>query len=73
MLERRIGQEIRNFLNSDRRLKEERYAIPQALVFCNENITCRDKITYLPIYMIGFLEKEKIEEYIYSIDLSALQ
>ena len=42
-------------------------------MFCNENITCRDKITYLPIYMLGFLEKEKIEEYIYSIDLSALQ
>ena len=57
----------------DNVLKDERYAIPQAFVFCNENITCRDKITYLPIYMIGFLEKEKIEEYIYSIDLSALQ
>ena len=57
----------------DNVLKDERYAIPQALVFCNENITCSDKITYLPIYMIGFLEKEKIEEYIYSIDLSALQ
>jgi hypothetical protein len=32
-----------------------------------------DKIVYLPIYMIGFLENEKIDEYIYSIDLSALQ
>lgn len=57
----------------DNVLKDERYAIPQAFVFCNENITYRDKITYLPIYMIGFLEKEKIEEYIYSIDLSVLQ
>lgn len=57
----------------DNVLKDERYAIPQAFVFCNENITYRDKITYLPIYMIGFLEKEKIEKYIYSIDLSALQ
>ena len=57
----------------DNVLKDERYAIPQALVFCNENISVAEKITYLPIYMIGFLEKEKIEEYIYSIDLSALQ
>lgn len=57
----------------DNVLKDERYAIPQALVFCNENISTVDKIVYLPIYMIGFLEKEKIEEYIYSIDLSALQ
>lgn len=38
-----------------------------------ENISSQEKITYLPIYLIGFLEKEKIEEYIYSIDLSALQ
>lgn len=57
----------------DNVLKEERYAIPQAFVFCYENISTQEKITYLPIYMIGFLEKEKIEEYIYSIDLSALQ
>ena len=57
----------------DNVLKEERYAIPQAFVFFNENISTQEKITYLPIYMIGFLEKEKIEEYIYSIDLSAPQ
>lgn len=57
----------------DNVLKEERYAIPQAFVFCNKNISTQEKIVYLPIYMIGFLEKEKIEEYIYSIDLSALQ
>ena len=57
----------------DNVLKDERYAIPQALVFCNENLSTVDKIVYLPIYMIGFLENEKIDEYIYSIDLSALQ
>lgn len=57
----------------DNVLKDERYAIPQALVFCNENISTVDKIVYLPIYMIGFVENEKIDEYIYSIDLSALQ
>lgn len=57
----------------DNVLKEERYAIPQAFVFCNKNISTQEKSAYLPIYMIGFLEKEKIEEYIYSIDLSALQ
>lgn len=57
----------------DNVLKDERYAVPQALVFCNENISTVDKIVYLPIYMIGFLENEKKDEYIYSIDLSALQ
>ena len=48
----------------DNVLKDERYAVPQALVFCNENISTVDKIVYLPIYMIGFLENEKIDEYI---------
>ena len=43
-------------------MKDERYAIPQAFVFCNKNISTQEKIAYLPIYMIGFLEKEKIEE-----------
>ena len=57
----------------DNVLKDERYAVPQALVFCNENISTVDKIVYLPIYMIRCLENEKIDEYIYSIDLSALQ
>lgn len=37
----------------DNVLKDERYAVPQALVFCNENISTVDKIVYLPIYKIG--------------------
>lgn len=43
----------------DNVLKEEKYAIPQAFVFCNKNISTQEKIAYLPIYMIGFLEKRK--------------
>lgn len=54
-------------------LGDEKYAIPQAMVFCNENVSVNGKVEYLPIYMIGFLEKKTPEDYIYSLDLSALQ
>lgn len=72
-LEIKSGKSYTRHNGLDNVLRDERYAIPQALVFCNENVTSKEKITYLPIYMVGFLEKEKIEEYIYSIDLSAIQ
>ena len=73
ILEIKSGKTYTRHNALDNVLKDERYAIPQALVFCNENISSLGKVTYLPIYMIEFLEKEKIEEYIYSIDLSVLQ
>ena len=50
------------------------YAIPEAYVFHNGNVSTAGKITYLPIYMLMFVEKKKIEgDLIYKLDLSALQ
>lgn len=48
------------------------YAIPQALVFCNDNVTVSDNVVYLPIYMITYLKKESIGDIIYDIDLKGL-
>ena len=31
----------------------------EALVFANCNISKKDKITYLPVYMVMFLEKDE--------------
>ena len=50
------------------------YAIPEAYVFHNGNVSVSDKISYYPIYMLMFVEKEKAEEpMIYKLDLGALQ
>lgn len=58
----------------DHVLENERYAIKQAIVFCNENIQTKGNIMYCPIYLVGFLEKQTLEEdYIYTLDLSILQ
>lgn len=48
------------------------YNIPQAYVLCNDNVKQVGKITYLPIYMLMFLEKEQLLPSQYKIDLSGL-
>ena len=54
-------------------LNNSRYAIPEAYVFCNDNVKRREKVVYYPIYMITFLEKEEPEEeMIYKPDFSVL-
>ena len=50
------------------------YAIPEAYVFHNGNVSTAGKVAYLPIYMLMLVEKEKsAAERIYRIDLSMLQ
>ena len=48
------------------------YAIPRAIVFCNDNVSMSDNIVYLPIYMVTFLKKEEIGEVIYDLDLEGI-
>lgn len=56
------------------RAGESGYAIPEAYVFHNGNVSTAGKVAYLPIYMLMLVEKEKsAAEMIYRIDLSMLQ
>ena len=48
------------------------YAIPQAFVFCNDNVSINGNIYYLPIYMVAFLRKETIGDVVYSVDLNGI-
>jgi len=32
-----------------------------------------DKITYFPIYMIGFIQKTQIQNWVYKVDLTSIQ
>lgn len=48
------------------------YAIPRAIVFCNDNVSISGNIVYLPIYMVTFLKKEEIGEVIYDLDLEGI-
>lgn len=54
-------------------MKNPRYDIPKAYVFCNENVKEVGDIIYYPVYMISFLYKEsEPEDMIYKPDLSVL-
>lgn len=54
--------------------KNEAYDIPKGIVLCNDNLKTERNTTYLPIYMVTLLRQEqKQEEFIYTLDLSALQ
>lgn len=54
-------------------LANQQYAIPQAMVLCNQNIEVEEKIVYMPIYMLMFLKKKEISDTIYPFDLSGLK
>lgn len=48
------------------------YDVPQAYVFCQENIHTKEKIIYYPIYMITFFENIQAEEKVYRFDLTGI-
>lgn len=55
-------------------LSTANYGIEKAFVFCNENVRADENVTYYPIYMLMFLEKEsESEDFIYKPDFSVLK
>lgn len=48
------------------------YDLPEAVVFCNDNLRVEGKLVYAPIYMVMFLEKSNDLPAYYKIDLSVL-
>lgn len=51
----------------------EEYDLPEALVLNNDNLSVDGRITYVPVYMVMFLEKEKLAAQIYKIELDGLK
>lgn len=54
-------------------MDNEEYAIPNAIVFCQENIQIKNRLVYLPIYMLMFLQHEQNNELTYQFDLTGLK
>ena len=53
-------------------VKNEQYAVNQAFVFCQDNVSVREKAVYLPIYMLMFLDQPKLDNLIVKFDLTGL-
>ena len=54
-------------------MDNEEYAIPKAFVFCQENIQVKNRLVYLPIYMLMFLQHEQNNDLTYQFDLTGLK
>lgn len=55
-------------------MANEHYGIPAAYVFHNGNVSTSQRVTYYPIYMLMFVQKEKLpEDMIYRLDLDVLK
>lgn len=50
----------------------DEYDLPEALVLNNDNLTVKGSVSYLPVYMVMFLEKKGVASIEYKIDLSGL-
>lgn len=49
------------------------YKLPEAIIFCNDNLHVDNRLVYAPVYMVMFLEKSNAVPTSYKIDLSMLQ
>lgn len=50
----------------------EEYDLPEALVLNNDNLSVDGRITYVPVYMVMFLEKGDAAPIEYKVDLGSL-
>ena len=53
-------------------LANPEYNISKALVLCNNNLKVSGKVTYLPIYMVMFLQNSVLPSFVYKVDLEGL-
>jgi hypothetical protein len=53
-------------------MQNAEYAIPEAIVFCQDNVKAVEKTIYLPIYMLMFLQQPKLDDLIVKFDLTGL-
>lgn len=73
-LEIKSGKDYTRHAALNHVLNVNNYNISQAMVFCNDNVSCNGKIIYYPVYMIMFLKKQQnMEDIIYAPDFSALR
>jgi len=48
------------------------YNLKEALVLCNDKLLIKNKIYYVPIYMVMFIKKNTTMDFVYKIDADAI-
>ena len=72
-IEVKSGKEYERHRALSNIMDNNEYDIPKALVFCQENIRVKERLVYLPIYMLMFLEHDKNDDLTYRFDLTGLK
>lgn len=73
-LEVKSGKDYRRHNALSNVLSTDEYKIDNAIVFCTDNVSVDGKITYLPVYMTMFLEKDTSGvDMVYQFDLTGLR
>ena len=73
-LEVKSGKDYRRHNALSNVLSTDEYQIDNAIVFCADNVSIDGKITYLPVYMTMFLEKDTSGvDMVYQFDLTGLR
>lgn len=73
-IEIKSGKDYYRHNAMDNVLDQPEFGIEEGYVFCNGNIEITGKITYFPIYMLMFLQKEELpEEILFETNFSDLE
>lgn len=48
------------------------FTIPEAVVFCNDNLSVVNSVVYAPVYMMMFVHKEAVANVVFQLDLEGL-
>ena len=72
-IEIKSGKDYYHHNAMDNVLNVTDYGIEEGYVFCNGNVETDGKITYFPIYMLMFLQKQELpKEILFNTDFSDL-
>ncbi len=73
-IEMKSGKDYERHSALDNVLKNPHYNIESAMVFCNDNLSVKGTVTYLPVYMLMFLQNSAWEgEPIFRLNLDGIR
>ncbi len=71
-IEVKSGKDYKKHSALNNVMNDLNYDIPEAYILNQNNIEIKDKLIYLPIYMLMFIENDEIKNPIYKLDLKGL-
>lgn len=72
-IEMKSGKSYHRHNALDGAMRCAEYGMQKAYVFCSDNVSMRENVAYLPVYMLMFLQKSKTPEMVWKFDTEGLQ